>query len=170
VTIYSDDICEDLDKNFRILPRKTLKLDFPKNLPEMYYKDYIRGYIDGDGTLSYFKDKTSNRFSLSYAGNCDFIKDCASKLEIPFYDVKIKDTLHIISYSPHNSIKVAYILGYCDYNIFCLERKRNKYKEFINNVMTNTQEKRFKTQNELFLKDNNLNSIKDIFTNMCVDD
>ena len=34
-----------------IFPKKSLLLEFPLNFPFMYYKDFIRGYIDGDGYI-----------------------------------------------------------------------------------------------------------------------
>ncbi len=48
VEIRNNKIVEDLSK-YNIIPRKTYNLCFP-NIDERYYKDYIRGFFDGDGT------------------------------------------------------------------------------------------------------------------------
>ena len=47
----SRQIREDL-ANYNIIPNKTFLLDFPTNLPRQYWKDFIRGYFDGDGCFS----------------------------------------------------------------------------------------------------------------------
>lgn len=39
-------------------PRKTLIIDFP-NIPEIYIRDFLRGCIDGDGSIGIYKNKTS---------------------------------------------------------------------------------------------------------------
>ena len=36
-------------QNYGIVNRKTYSFEFPKNLPEQYWIDFIRGYFDGDG-------------------------------------------------------------------------------------------------------------------------
>lgn len=41
-------------KRHGIVPRKTWNLIFP-DIPDIYYKDYIRGFIDGDGYYSFNK-------------------------------------------------------------------------------------------------------------------
>ena len=35
-----------------IVPRKSNILTFPENLPAQFYRDYIRGYVDGDGCIT----------------------------------------------------------------------------------------------------------------------
>lgn len=48
--VKSKKICQDLSKYF-IVPRKTKILKFPTNINPIFYKDYIRGYFDGDGSI-----------------------------------------------------------------------------------------------------------------------
>lgn len=56
------EMCEDLDLNFNIVPRKTSILKFPKFIPDEYLKDFIRGYFDGDGSIC---ESFSNRNSVT---------------------------------------------------------------------------------------------------------
>lgn len=56
--------------NFTITPleyglaeRKTFTNKFPKNLKSKFYSDFIRGYFDGDGCISYSKDKRKDSYS-----------------------------------------------------------------------------------------------------------
>ena len=56
--------------NFTISPveyglteRKTFTNQFSKKLKSRFYSDFIRGYFDGDGCISYSKDKRKNSYS-----------------------------------------------------------------------------------------------------------
>ena len=56
--------------NFTVSPieyglteRKTFTNQFPKKLKSRFYSDFIRGYFDGDGCISYSKDKRKNSYS-----------------------------------------------------------------------------------------------------------
>lgn len=60
IEIYSNKICEDLIK-LGIVPNKSLVLKPPK-IKREFYKDFIRGYFDGDGSI--YKTKTNYGFSL----------------------------------------------------------------------------------------------------------
>lgn len=46
---------DDLE-NYSIVPKKSLILKPPYNLSEKYWMDYIRGYFDGDGSISRSSD------------------------------------------------------------------------------------------------------------------
>lgn len=48
--LFSHHICEQLDK-IGMIPNKSLKLEVP-NLDECLYSHFIRGYFDGDGSLT----------------------------------------------------------------------------------------------------------------------
>ena len=49
---YSAQIKKDL-ATYGIIPNKTGTLRVPQNLKKEYWKDFIRGYFDGDGSISY---------------------------------------------------------------------------------------------------------------------
>lgn len=49
ITLSSDSMAQDLSKNFNIVPRKSLILEPPIQMPTEYAAHFIRGYIDGDG-------------------------------------------------------------------------------------------------------------------------
>lgn len=66
-SIGSQEMAKDLAK-FGIVPRKTLNLDWPKELPEDLIVFFLLGYFDGDGSFHrYTKDgiRTYWRWSLS---------------------------------------------------------------------------------------------------------
>ncbi len=59
-----------------VIPNKSLKLTFPKNLPFDLYKDFLRGYIDGDGTI-----KHSRPESVSFTSTKMFCDDAKIFIE-----------------------------------------------------------------------------------------
>lgn len=50
-SITSDILCNALNENFKITPRKTFTLEPPENLNKEQTLAYIIGYIDGDGSI-----------------------------------------------------------------------------------------------------------------------
>ena len=51
LTFTSQQIKKDLAR-YNIVPNKTFTFKFPKNLNKKYWIDFIRGYFDGDGSVS----------------------------------------------------------------------------------------------------------------------
>ena len=51
LTFTSPKIKQELAK-YNIVPNKTFTFTFPKNLSKIYWIDFIRGYFDGDGSVS----------------------------------------------------------------------------------------------------------------------
>lgn len=52
IQIGSKEIVRDLSK-LGLAPRKTKRLILPPGIPSEYFRDFIRGYFDGDGNISY---------------------------------------------------------------------------------------------------------------------
>jgi hypothetical protein len=69
MTITSLAITECLKKTFNIFPNKTLNLRPPSFASEKMVMAYIVGYIDGDGSIGYYK----NRPHLSVAGTFEVL-------------------------------------------------------------------------------------------------
>lgn len=62
---------------------KCIELRFP-NIPKQYLKDFIRGYVDGDGTIGttkgYQGDKTYIGPCLRILGNKEFLKQMLEEI------------------------------------------------------------------------------------------
>lgn len=75
VRINNTKICKDLMR-LGCTTRKSLTLEFPSEniLPSKYLKDFIRGYFDGDGCISYsernYIDKRNNKKYTQKKYNC----------------------------------------------------------------------------------------------------
>jgi len=58
ISVHNKAMVADLAQ-WRIVPRKTNILTFPENLLPSFHRDYIRGYVDGDGCISSWNGKLS---------------------------------------------------------------------------------------------------------------
>lgn len=67
--VYSRELCEILSDRFGIEPRKSFTLPFPSDIPNQYLGDYLRGYFDGNGSISIMNRRTL-RFAIATASYC----------------------------------------------------------------------------------------------------
>ena len=67
----SQKACDDL-QNLGCTYNKSLTLEFPteEQVPKQFIYDFIRGYFDGDGSIS----ECNNNYTLSFVGTENFIK------------------------------------------------------------------------------------------------
>lgn len=70
--IYSHQMVSDLIA-LGCVPRKSLVLDWPKNMPDKYAHHFVRGYFDGDGCIRY--DKKCKSIVVHFTG-CHLIINC----------------------------------------------------------------------------------------------
>jgi intein-encoded DNA endonuclease-like protein len=61
IRVYSIKMCEDLI-NLGIIPQKTYNQTNLPNIPDEYFFDFLRGYIDGDGTYGIRKKSNYDYF------------------------------------------------------------------------------------------------------------
>jgi hypothetical protein len=133
--------------NLGIVPTKSLKLDW-LNVPEQYLKHFVRGYIDGDGSVSYHKRKRKTKEELvlevSILGTENFLNGmCLAinnqiglnilKTHKPkgFINGKEFRNISCIKYSCGSAIKLLEWL-YSDSDLY-LQRKKEKYLEYLSN-------------------------------------
>lgn len=142
-------ICQDLIK-LGCIPNKSLILKFPTNdiVPDNFMNDFIRGYFDGDGCVSYYENrvynknrgKTYNQYSYicMFTGNEQFIYSLKLYLESKHINVsklefdKRSKAVSIIIRERENINKFKSLIYYDDY---CtnLSRKYDKFFFIENN-------------------------------------
>lgn len=133
--VNSTKMCEDLmDKG--VFPRKSLKLKFPSNeiVPKYLVRHFIRGYFDGDGSISKIKDK--NHYKIDICSNEEFLIELEKHLieagTSKFsYDRKKQTKAVSLKSARDNTIKIFYEYAYADATMF-LERKKKKFEDFMN--------------------------------------
>ena len=108
-----------------VIPKKSLVVRFP-DVPEGFLRHFIRGVVDGDGTVRFFDRKRSPYFEISIcSGSIAFLQGLASRIRhaygIPANVRAVAAHLFVVGYSCSRGEKLAQIL-YEDSNIF-LQRK-----------------------------------------------
>lgn len=128
-------LCEDLEKKFNITKHKTYTYSPPEGVPKSLMKYFILGYLDGDGSISYFTTNTGRKqFNITFTGTLETIHYIQHFL--------CKDNLKIIQRYPERKVNnyTLYVSGneqlyailsdlYSDpeINQICMKRKFDKY-------------------------------------------
>ena len=126
---------------YGIIPHKTGTLSIPKVLDKQYWKDFIRGYFDGDGTIC--KDGTGFRVTITSA-NKEILEDINSYFEENGIKPSnlYKDHNNIcIRFRSQASIDIYNLLYYND--CLCLKRKKEKYIELMKEKYNSTRLRNF---------------------------
>lgn len=131
-------MCEDLERNFNIVPNKTDKLKFPKHLTVEQLRHYIRGYFDGDGSIC---ESFSNKNSITATLYTTFASGCKEYADELFNF--LQKTLHLngnnqdyvtksqLKFNTNDSITLLNWM-YNNCNVY-LDRKYAKYLEIVLN-------------------------------------
>lgn len=141
-------ICDkDLSANLKrhgVIPNKTNKIKFPySSIPKHLYRHFIRGYMDGDGSFTYYINKgkiKGKKYSICFVGTIDFLES----LRKIFQDqLSISVSGKLINRWPERqtNIRQLFISGgnqvikildwlYNDSRIY-LNRKYNKYLDLL---------------------------------------
>ena len=137
LTISLDEFKRDLDRNFSITPNKTYIACVSHKIPRNILKHFIRGYIDGDGSIT----KTTVR-ALSIVGTVGVLTSIASFFK-DIYNIKLKskndsppicnlkNNVGAISYSGENAKKILDNLYSNISSEIVLDRKYSRYKELF---------------------------------------
>lgn len=130
-------IKQDLS-NYNIVPNKTFTYAFPTNLNPLYWKDFIRGYFDGDGTVCSAGASTL-RVSLGAANKnvLEKIIDFFASQGVPkvsIYERRRENErpFYYFQYS-NNAVRQIYKILYYD-GCLCLPRKKKKFEELIQSI------------------------------------
>lgn len=140
ISIGCTKMCRDLIK-LGCTPRKSLTLVFPteEQVPKEFVRHFVRGYVDGDGSVMFSTNKKYSR--LSIISTEDFLYECRDRMGWK--------TTNAINCS--GSCGKAYILEYngkyvLDYlktlyenSNIQLDRKYKKYKEILAHLNSTLQ-------------------------------
>ena len=114
-----------------ITPKKTFTLKWP-NIPEELNRDFIRGYFDGDGCITYSKSHKAYKSSI-VGSSKDMLSEIMNILKKEaglrgggIYKKSSSRTCYALMYAKNDTIK----LGEWMYYPGCIRMKR-KYKLFL---------------------------------------
>ena len=119
--------------NLGCTPRKSLTLKFPNiTIFSNYWLIYsfIRGYFDGDGTISYCNN-THNKMQIKALGTSEFLSEMQKQLPLEYDNILYQregSKVYELSFNAKRGAYVSSIL-YNGAEIY-LERKYLRYKEF----------------------------------------
>ena len=125
-------LCKDLEKH-GIVPRKTYSLQFlSKNIPLVFYPDYIRGLYDGDGVCS----KSNGSIRIGYcAHNKSFTEEYQNYLcdVLKMRRNKLFNTGSCwqCSWAARADLQKFYNYIYYKQNLICLLRKKTKLENYL---------------------------------------
>ena len=128
LAISNKHMWESLNK-LGMIPNKSLQLCFPELLPEKYYKDFIRGYFDGDGHIAK-KWEHKKVEIVSNINFCEYIQNyLKSTLDIDsklYFGVDKNKPTRIFTVTRKRSLKIFLEWIYDNADIYFV-RKYNIY-------------------------------------------
>lgn len=131
--IYSKQIVTDL-MNHGVVPNKTNSEIFPRC--SQYLRDFVRGYLDGDGCIYIDYSGVSPHTFVSFTcSNQDFLTmlqcEIGTAIGILGHIYKEKDKKYRLVYFKDSDIPVLLNWIYYDQTLTMLTRKRDKYNEVL---------------------------------------
>lgn len=120
-----------------LTPRKskTLRLPF---VPPAVFPDFVRGYFDGDGTVWFWRDiRWRHPWQLKasfYSGSQAFLVELRLSLQryaqLSPGSLTTLPTAFELRYGIRDGLQLYHWM-YWDHSVPCLQRKRNKFEEFL---------------------------------------
>jgi len=150
--IYSNEIVSDLKKIFGNFNNKTFDLNFPK-IEDKYLSDFIRGFFDGDGCITYQKNEkcyTSSIISVSEKFINKLFKILKSEIKDFNGKLKLNNGYYLIVMGVNDTRRFGkYIYKDLtnDNNTLYLKRKKEKFEK-SGDIKIATFNKKFLTYNE----------------------
>lgn len=134
-------------ESYGLCRNKSLLLEFPKNIPEQYLRDFIRGYWDGDGYIGKYNRTDSNEKLRAACGITSTLSFCSSVKNILHEKLNVGGSLceagnhngitHILDYGGNKQVKQILDWLYSDSELK-LSRKYEKYLSmFYPDLLTN---------------------------------
>ena len=120
--------------NLGLCINKTSDCTFPNTIPNQYIKDFIRGFMDGDGSIVITKQNNSKDYlSVSFVGTYEMItgliKSLNEELDLKIrtpYKPKNSEHIYTIKYNGKEAFKLLEYVYYPNMDFF-FERKHDKY-------------------------------------------
>jgi len=115
-------------KKYGLIQNKTFRTVIP-SLPKENFKDFVRGYFDGDGSIVNFNTRKYNYNRVVFTGHLRFLNTLKNKIEElgivsgEYPRKQSKANCYDLNYNRQEEIKKLKKFMYYD-SCLCLERKR----------------------------------------------
>jgi len=137
--IGSKEMFSDLSEH-GFMPNKSLILEFPK-VPERFFRDFVRGYFDGDGCVYFKKHKAKDRkklrrvFSSRFiSGSKKFLQSLQIQLNFNGGFISQKKRGYELVFSHKNSLDLYRLMYHNDCHGLYLNRKYKLFRKAINTL------------------------------------
>lgn len=127
--VYSKDIVSDLMEH-GVVPDKTHNYVLPK-VPDEYFFDFLRGYIDGDGCYYNNHGHTYMHITCASMDVLEWLKTILDKYGISTSIYKEKELKYRLTCTDGNTVSDLVNLLYHDNFSLCLSRKYDKIKHLL---------------------------------------
>lgn len=128
--VYSKKIVMDLI-HLGVLPNKTKSSVYPI-VPDNYFIDFLRGYIDGDGCFYNNKKYCILHITCANQAPLDWIKDkLKNDYDIKTQVYKLKDKKYRLMCTNKDSMTKLVNSLYYSVDVVCLSRKFDKIKSYL---------------------------------------
>ena len=136
----------DAFKKWNIIPNKSSTIVFPMHFPKEFIGSYLCGLFDGDGCISFTKNKSKNISSVKirfFTGSEQYavaLKTVFESLDIMVNNIYTtpKGTCHSIEISNSDILKI-YKLLYSNTKSFCMRRKLEKFEMWLQHLEDRNQ-------------------------------
>ena len=124
LVLVSEHLCQVLNDH-GMVPEKSLILEWPTWLREDLYSHFIRGYFDGDGSISF--SNNTQQYSTSFTGTNEFLEKIKEKLNLSS-KANLRKQNKVYRYEVKGNKKVKELGDklYKDATIY-LKRKKDKF-------------------------------------------
>lgn len=146
ISLCSEEFARNLEK-YGIVPQKSLRLTKVPELPNCLYRHYIRGFFDGNGSVTYYWNKTKNYrcpriiFYSTHSFCEDLMRVICTQLEIPYHTItdQKQEQMSLFSYTLYEHIEKIYQYLYNDLSddFHYLKRKQKKLDELMSEYRDN---------------------------------
>lgn len=130
-SLRSQKTVDDL-KKLGCIENKSLILEFPteKQVPKEFLHHFIRGYFDGDGSISYYQKQENYKpqFTINFVGTKNFIEELYKFFNMGsvFPDKRRKNSWYL-TINGNQQVKEVYNLLYQDATRY-MQRKYDKFQ------------------------------------------
>lgn len=142
IRVSSNKLVRDLAK-YAITSKKTKEAEI-KNIPEKYYRHFIRGVIDGDGCIQHRRKPNGNEILLVSVASSSikFLSQIIDIFNSQVFDsneykpllCKVQEQTHQFMYAGGRAIKILmWIYGEAR---ICLYRKYERFQEYLEVLIT----------------------------------
>lgn len=136
INISSRIVYNDL-LSYGCIPAKSLTIEYPKNLPLEYFSHFLRGYFDGDGTISVNRTISiccSDVFALQVQ---KILKDECNIIS----HIRKRDKIYSLELYSAKEVYNFYKLIYTDCEDIYITRKKDRFEHFFKNGYTTKVQK-----------------------------